>query len=142
MGLNLLKFLGFYGDDDDYDEEEDYGAERPAKRAKKLNNKKSRRDQEDNNINNNDIPSLVIFRGVPSDDMRSRLRDALRNGAILLLDLSELSERELEEEGRGFITFMGGVAFASGGSKLEIGHEQYIITPGDGMCEEWVAGDA
>lgn len=136
----LMQFLGFYGDDDDdYDNGDDYNAGgQPGKKPRK---QKQRRGENSSSGVNNNAPGLVLFKGVPSEAMRSRLRDALRDGTILMLDLSELSDRELDEEGRPFITFMGGVAFASGGRMDNIGREQYLVSPVEGMFEEWVEGD-
>lgn len=135
----LLNFLGFYGDDgDDYEDDEDYDVRneqaKPAKNSLRGKASKKSKKREANN------PGLVMFKGVPSEETKYKLRDALRSGTMLLLDLSELNDRELDEEGRQFRTFMGGVAFASGGHIAEIGREQYLVTPSEGMFEEWVEG--
>ena len=137
--FNVMKFLGFYGYDDDYDDDEDYEeAPQPKNKFKsKKQSGKNNMKQEANNNSGSNV-GLVMFKGVPSEDIKYQLRDALRSGVMLLLDLNELSDRELSEEGSAFITFMRGVAFACGGRMDTIGREQYLVSPVDGMFEEWV----
>ena len=126
----LLQLLGFSGDD--YENEDDhssYEEERPRSRKKSVRKGESR----------GPVPSpkLVFFKGVPSEDIKLRLRDVLLEGAMVLLDLQGL-EAERIEEGRNFINFMGGVAFAHKGLMERIGPSLFIITPREGMLQWWV----
>ena len=137
--FNVMKFLGFYGDED-YDDD-DLDEEMPQPKNKLKNKKQggnSSSQKSANNLSGSGNVGLVMFKGVPSEDIKYQLRDALRSGTMLLLDLSGLSDRELSEGGSAFITFMQGVAFASGGRMDNIGREQYLVSPLDGMFEEWV----
>ncbi|MBR1418078.1 MAG: cell division protein SepF [Synergistaceae bacterium] len=138
MFSNVMKFLGFYGDDD-YDDDDDLD-EMPQPKNKFKNKKQGAKSNSRPGANDSGSGNvgLVMFKGVPSEDIKYQLRDALRNGTMLLLDLSELSDRELSEGGSAFITFMRGVAFASGGRMDNIGREQYLVSPLDGMFEDWV----
>ena len=56
---------------------------------------------------------------------------------MILLDLHELDLQSFEEIGRPFINFMGGVAFAHKGRMEFIEPAFYIVTPHEGMFEEW-----
>ena len=132
MLRRLMQVLGFYGDDDYVDESEDYEVEEQRTAAKRPN---ARRRDEPHPVS---APRLVFFKGVPSESIKLRLRDALLNGIMVLLDLHELDPREFEEEGRPFINFMGGVAFAHKGRMEYIEPAMYLVTPHEGMFEEWV----
>ena len=128
----LLQLLGFYGDDyDSEDDYSDYEEERP--KSKKKSGKK------DEPRGRGIPPKLVFFKGVPTEDIKLRLRDVLLDGAMVLLDLQGL-EADRIEEGRNFINFMGGVAFAHKGLMERIGPSLFIITPREGMLQWW-AGD-
>ena len=132
---NLMQFLGFYGDDDDYDEPEDYQEEQVRPRKQKtLPQGQKRREPASPAA----PKGLILFKGIPSENAKFRLSEALREGSIILLDLHELDPRELEEQGRPFITFMGGVAYASGGRIELIEPAHYLVMPRDGIFEEWV----
>ncbi len=138
MKLNLMKFLGFETDDD-YDENEDYdnSKSRSGSRSGSQNSSRNTRrrepdDARDSNLNHDhdrNSPALIMFKGIPNDQEKKVLRDAFNNGAMLLLDLHELSQRDFEEEGRRFITFMGGMAFNRGGEIEFIEPSQYIVVP-------------
>ncbi len=140
----LMQLLGFYGDDD-YDDADDYQEEEPRSRKQLKQQRPSRQrpaapsGEEDRYPSS--TPGLVLFKGVPSEDVKLRLREALKDGAIILLDLHELSQREFEEQGRPFITFMGGVAFARGGHMEFLEPALYLVMPREGMFQEWVEED-
>ena len=126
----LLQLLGFSGDDyENEDDHSNYEEERPRSRKKNVRKGEPR----------GPVPSpkLVFFKGVPSEDIKLRLRDVLLEGAMVLLDLQGL-EAERIEEGRNFINFMGGVAFAHKGLMERIGPSLFIITPREGMLQWWV----
>ena len=124
----LLQLLGFYGEDyDNEDDNSDYEEERSKK------NKSGRKNEPRGQTV---PPKLVFYKGVPSEDIKLRLRDALLDGAMVLLDLQGLEAKRLEE-GRSFINFMGGVAFAHKGVMERIGPSLFIITPREGMLQWW-----
>ena len=127
----MTKILGFEGEDDYRDDYEDDA--RPV--VKKQG--QARREA---------YPAasrkLVLFKGVPSEGIKRRLSEAMKDGTMILLDLHELNQKEFEEEGRPFITFMSGVAYARGGRTEFIEPAQYLVTPHDGMFEEWVEEEA
>ena len=128
---NFLRFLGFYGND--YEEEDDEYPEyeeEPSRTAKKNRGKKEEPRKKA------ETPKLVFFKGVPSEGIRLRLRDALLEGAMVLLDLQGLPAERVEE-GRTFINFMGGVAFAHKGLIERIGSSLFLITPREGMLQWW-----
>ncbi len=137
MKLNLMKFLGFETDDDDYDENDDYenSKSRSGSRSGSQNSSRNTRrrepdDARDSNPNHDrNSPALIMFKGIPNDQEKKVLRDAFNSGTMLLLDLHELSQRDFEEEGRRFITFMGGMAFNRGGEIEFIEPSQYIVVP-------------
>lgn len=124
----LMQFLGLDNDDDYDDESEDYVEEQPRSSKKQRSGKRDYGSVE---------PRLVMFRGVPSESDRLKLRDAFRNGAMILLDLRDLNDRDFEELGRPLVNFMGGVAFASGGTMECIEPAQFIVTPREGMFVAW-----
>ena len=129
---NLMQFLGF--DNEDYEEPEEYSEEsaRIARKQKPQNQGKRREEAYPAS------PGLILFKGVPSEGNKFKLSEALRDGIMILLDLHELDAREMEEQGRPFITFMGGVAYARGGRVEFIEPAQYLVMPRDGMFEEWI----
>jgi FtsZ-interacting cell division protein YlmF len=123
--------LGFYGDD--YEEEEDeyldYEEEQP-RAARKVKGKK------EDPRKKAETPKLIFFKGVPSEGIKLRLRDALLEGAMVLLDLHGLPADRVDE-GRIFINFMGGVAFAHKGLIERISSSLFLITPREGMLQWW-----
>ena len=126
----LMQILGFDGDE--YDDEEEYVEEPPRPSRKPSGQGKRPKEQRFS-----DAPRLVLFRGVPSEKIKLRLRDALLDGVMILLDLHDLDSRQFEEVGQPFINFMGGVAFAHKGCMEFIEPAHYLVTPGEGMFEEW-----
>ena len=125
----LMQILGFYGDED-YDEpEERYG--------EKTQNFKKNQGRKREELQPQAPLRMVFFKGVPSEESKLRLRDILLDGVMILLDLHELTPQEFEETGRSFINFMGGVAFAHRGRMEFIEPALYIVTPHEGMFEEW-----
>ena len=49
---------------------------------------------------------MVFFKGVPSEEIKLKLRDALLDGVMILLDLHDLDPQSFEKEGRPFINFI------------------------------------
>jgi len=128
----LLQLFGFYGDDyEDEDDYSDYEEERPKSTAKK-----SKSGKKDEPRGKTISPKLVFFKGVPSEEIKLKLRDVLLDGAMVLLDLHGLDSERIDE-GRNFINFMGGVAFAHKGLMERIGPSLFIITPHEGMLQWW-----
>ena len=127
----LLQLFGFYGENYDEDDDSDYEEERTKPAGKK--NKPVKKDESRSKVFS---PKLVFFKGVPSEEIKLKLRDVLLNGAMVLLDLQGLDSDRIEE-GRNFITFMGGVAFAHKGLMERIGSYLFIITPHEGMLQWW-----
>ena len=128
----LLQLLGFYGEDyDNEDDNSDYEEDRSRSMGKK-----SKPARKDDSRGQAIPPKLVFFKGVPSDNVRLKLRDALLDGAMVLLDLQGL-EAERIDDGRNFINFMGGVAFAHKGVMERIGPSLFVITPREGMLQWW-----
>ena len=128
----LLQLLGFYGED--YDNEDDN--ENLEEGRSKSADKKDKSGRKNEPKGQAAPPKLVFYKGVPSEDIKLRLRDALLDGAMVLLDLQGLEAKRLEE-GRSFINFMGGVAFAHKGVMERIGPSLFIITPREGMLQWW-----
>ncbi|MBQ3403553.1 MAG: cell division protein SepF [Synergistaceae bacterium] len=131
--MNIMKFFGFDTDDDDYDEDDGYTEEKRRKQP-------SRREppsRSSTSGNSNAAGKLILFNGVASDNDKRRLREAFNNGAMILIDLHEMNQREFEEAGKDFITFMGGVAFARNGEMKFIEPSQYLVTPRSEMFEVW-----
>ena len=127
----LLQLFGFYGEDyENEDDYSDYEEERPkpTKRSKSV-----RKEEPKGKVVS---PKLVFFKGVPSEEIKLKLRDVLLDGAMVLLDLQGLNSERIEE-GRNFINFMGGVAFAHKGVMERIGPSLFIITPHEGMLQWW-----
>ena len=132
--MNLMKFFGFENDEDDYDDSDDY-KEEPRR-------KPSSRKEAPSRVSSSGSPSsaggkLILFNGVASDNDKRRLREAFNNGAMILIDLHTLNQREFDEDGKDFITFMGGVAFARNGELKFIEPAQYLVTPRPDMFEVW-----
>jgi FtsZ-interacting cell division protein YlmF len=125
------RFFGF-GEDDYEEEDEEYpDYEEGQPRTTKKN--KGKREEPRKRA---DSPKLVFFKGVPSEGIKLRLRDALLEGTMVLLDLQGLPAERVEE-GRAFINFMGGVAFAHKGLIERIGASLFLITPREGMLQWW-----
>lgn len=129
--MNIMRFFGF-DDEDDYDDNEDYTEER---------RKKSNRSSSRSSGSSPSTPAgkLIVYNyfigNAALDSDKIHLRDEFNKGAMILVDLHELTQREYEEEGKDFITFIGGIAFARGGIMTYLEPSQYLFTPGPGMCE-------
>ena len=130
--MNIMKIFGFENDDDDYDDNDDYQEE---KRPPRKSPAKSSRSSSQGNPNASG--KLILFNGVATDSDKRRLREAFNNGAMILIDLHTLNQREFDEDGKDFITFMGGVAFARNGELKFIEPAQYLVTPRADMFESW-----
>jgi len=130
--LNIMRFFGFDGEDD-YDDSDDYIEER-----KKRKSGRGSRSSGDSNS----AGKLIIYnyRSETLSTDKIHLREEFNKGAMILVDLHELNQRQYEEEGKAFITFMNGVAFARDGVTTFIEPAQYLFTPGQGMCEVWPEG--
>ena len=133
--MNIMKFFGFENDDEDYDDDDSYQEER---RTPKKSPAKSTRSSSQGNPNA--AGRLIRYKGVAPDADKHRLRDAFNEGAMILIDLNELDQREFEETGKDFITFMGGIAFSRGGKVNFIEPAQYLLTPRADMYETWPEG--
>ncbi|MBQ7193148.1 MAG: cell division protein SepF [Synergistaceae bacterium] len=129
--MNLMKFFGFENDEDDYDDNEDYDHRSSKSSSRKDSSSRS------SSGNPNAVGKLILFNGVASDTDKRRLREAFNNGAMILIDLHELNQREFDEFGKEFITFMGGVAFARNGEMKFIEPDQYLVAPRTDMFEIW-----
>lgn len=129
--MNLMKFFGFENDEDDYDDSDDYTDDRRKKPSRKDNTSRP------SSGNSAAQGKLILFNGVASDAEKRRLREAFNNGALILIDLHKLNQREYEEQGKEFITFMGGLAFARNGDIKFIEPAQYIVMPRVDMYEVW-----
>ena len=136
--MNIMKFFGFENDDDDYDDNDDYSEEkRPAKKSQPKRDNPSRSSSQGNSHAGG---RLILFKGVADDNNKRRLRDAFNDGAMILIDLHELDQREFEERGREFIMFWNGIAFARKGEIKFIEPAQYLVTPHAEMFEIWPEG--
>ena len=133
--MNLMKFFGFENDEDDYDENDDYKEEPRKKSSRKETSSRT------SSGNPNAGGKLILFNGIASDSDKRRLREAFNNGAMILIDLHTLNQREFDEDGKDFITFMGGVAFARNGELKFIEPAQYLVTPRPDMFEVWPEGE-
>ena len=133
--MNFMKFFGFENDEDDYDENDDYKEEPRKKSSRKETSSRT------SSGNPNAGGKLILFNGIASDNDKRRLREAFNNGAMILIDLHTLNQREFDEDGKDFITFMGGVAFARNGELKFIEPAQYLVTPRPDMFEVWPEGD-
>lgn len=127
-----MKFFGFDTDEDDYDDTDDY-----EERRRKPSSRKEGSSRSSSQGNPNAAGRLILFNGIASDNDKRRLREAFNDGAMILIDLHELNQMEFEEEGKDFITFMGGVAFARSGELKFIEPAQYLVTPRADMFEVW-----
>ena len=132
--MNIMKFFGFEADDDDYDDD-DYQEERRTPRKSPSRREGASRSSSQGNPGA--AGRLILYRGVANDKDKKRLREAFNDGAMILIDLHELDQREYEESGKEFITFMGGLAFARNGEVKYIEPSQYLITPRSDMFEFW-----
>ncbi len=134
--MNFMKFFGFENDEDDYDDSDDY-KEEPRKKS-------SRKETSSRTSSGGSISGgkLILFNGIASDNDKRRLRNAFNNGAMILIDLHTLNQREFDEDGKDFITFMGGLAFAREGELRFIEPAQYLVTPRHDMFEVWPEGGA
>ena len=127
--------FGFDNDDDDYEDKEDYTDDRRKTTSRRSDSSRS-------NSGGTNSGKIIIYNyngQVPNND-RKRLCDAFNDGAMILIDLHNVNQRQFEEEGKDFITFMGGVAFARSGEMKFIEPSQYLLTPRINMCEVWPEG--
>ncbi len=134
--MNFMKFFGFENDEDDYDDSDDY-KEEPRKKSPSRKDSSSRPAAGNPNAGG----KLILFNGIASDSDKRRLREAFNNGAMILIDLHTLNQRDFDEDGKDFITFMGGVAFARNGELRFIEPAQYLVTPRSDMFEVWPEGE-
>lgn len=125
-----MKFFGFENDEDDYDDSDDYTDDRRKKPSRKDSPSRP-------SGGSSSVGRLILFNGVATDSDKKRLREAFNNGAMILVDLHTLNQREYEEEGKEFVTFMGGLAYAHEGEMKFIEPAQYIFTPHTGMFDVW-----
>ena len=132
--MNFMKFFGFDNDEDDYDENEDYTEE---KRTRKTTRRESRSGSGSSGVTG----KLILYKGIPGETDKRRLRDAFNDGAMILVDFHELNQREFDDGGKDFISFMGGMAFNRGGKVEFIEPAQYLVTPREGMYESWTEGE-
>ena len=128
--MNLMKFFGFENDEDDYDDSDDYTEEKRRKPARKDSPSKP-------SGGSGSVGRLILFNGVATDSDKKRLREAFNSGAMILVDLHTLNQREFDEQGKEFVTFMGGLAYAHEGEMKFIEPAQYIFTPRTGMFDVW-----
>ena len=131
--MNIMRIFGFDGDEDDYDDNEDYD----RRGSKSSSRKDSSSRSSSGSGNSNAVGKLILFNGVASDTDKRRLREAFNEGAFVLIDLNNLDNREYEESGRDFVTFMGGVAFARGVEIVQIKPAQFLLSPRADMFEAW-----
>ncbi len=136
--MNIMKFFGFETDEDDYDDNDDYTDD---KRRKSSSSRRESSSRSGSSGSSSSSGKLILFNGVASDNDKRRLREAFNNGAMILIDLHELNQREFDEDGKDFITFMGGVAFARNGELKFIEPAQYLVTPRADMFEVWPEED-
>ncbi|MBQ7595007.1 MAG: cell division protein SepF [Synergistaceae bacterium] len=141
--MNLMKFFGFDDADDDYDDDDEY-EERERKEEKQERRKKSSQRRENSrsasssgSVSSSSAGKLILYNGIANDEDKRKLCDAFNDGAMILIDLHTLSQRDFEERGERFITFMGGIAYARKGDLKYIEPAQYLITPREGMFEIW-----
>ena len=131
--MNIMKLFGFDSDEDDYDDNDEYEERRKKPAPRKENSSRS----------GSSSGKLILFnvRAAVADEDKRRLCDEFNNGAMILIDMHELTQRDYEEFGHSFITFMKGVAFARGGDGRGIDPAQFILTPRAGMFEVWPKED-
>lgn len=136
--MNIMRMFGFENEEDDYEDNEDYTDDR-RKGTPRRTRESSSRSGSGSSGNGGKIIIYNYNGSVPDNDKR-RLREAFNEGAMILIDLHNLNQRQFEEEGKDFITFMGGVAFARNGEMKFIEPSQYLVTPHTDMCEVWPEG--
>ena len=129
--MNIMRFFGFDNDDDDY------GDEIYTEDRKKKTSGRGLRSSSDTPGGRAGKLIVYNYNLATLQEDKIRLREELNRGAMILVDVHELNQRQYDEEGKDFITFMSGVAFARGGENTYIAPAQYIFTPGKGMCEIW-----
>ena len=133
--MNIMRMFGFDNEEDDYEDKEDYTEDRRKPTGRRSDSSRSGSGSAGNG-------KIIIYNyngPVPNND-RKRLCDAFNDGAMILIDLHNVNQRQFEEEGKDFITFMGGVAFARSGEMKFIEPSQYLLTPRTNMCEIWPEG--
>ena len=125
--MNIMRFFGFENDEDDYDDNDDYTEDRRKK------------NQARGSRGSGQMGKLIVYNynSATLNNDKIHLREEFNKGAMILVDLHELSQREYDAEGKDFITFMGGVAFARNGDMKFIDPAQYLFTPATGMSEIW-----
>ena len=125
-----MRFFGFDNDEDDYDDNEDYTQER--EKRKKINRSSSRPSS-----GSYSGGKLVVYNynKMTLNSDKIYLRDEFDKGAMILVNVNGLTPREYEEDGKDFITFMGGIAFGRGGLMTFIEPAFYLFTPATGMSE-------
>ena len=135
--MNIMRMFGFDADEDDYEEKDDYTDDR-----RKTTSRRTRDDSTRSGSGNSNMGKIIIYNynGQVPNNERKRLCDAFNDGAMILIDLHNVNQRQFEEEGKDFITFMGGVAFARSGEMKFIEPSQYLLTPRTNMCEVWPEG--
>ena len=131
-----MKFFGFETDEDDYDDYDDAPEEKRTRKPAPKRESQSRT----SSGNTRSAGRLIVYNGIADDNDKRRLREAFNDGAMILIDLHMLNQREFDEQGKDFITFMGGVAFARNGEIKYLEPAQYIVTPSTGMFEIWPEG--
>lgn len=134
--MNIMKIFGFENDDDDYDDNDDYTEDTRSSRKSQA----KRESRSPSQGKSNSAGRLILYKGVADDNDKIRLRDAFNDGAMILVDLHELDQRQYEEFGKDFITFLGGIAFARNGDRKFIEPAQYLFTPRHDMFEAWPEG--
>ena len=132
----LLQLFGFYEDEEEGGEDgyADYEPEVREVRVRSARKASPGKKSEPRPVPFS--PKLIFYQGIPPENIKLRLRDYLLDGAMILLDIHDL-EAEHTEEGRNFINFMRGVAFAHKGESRNIGSGLYAITPREGMLQCW-----
>ena len=135
--MNFMKIFGFENDDDDYDDDDYTEDTRSSKKSPAKRDSSSRSSSQGKSIAGG---RLILYKGVADDNDKARLRDAFNDGAMILVDLHELDQRQYEEFGKDFITFLGGIAFARKGDRKFIEPAQYLFTPRPDMFEAWPEG--
>ncbi len=137
--MNIMKFFGFDTDEDDYDDYDDTTEEKRTPRKQSAGKREAASSRTPSG-NANAAGRIIIYNGIANDNDKRRLREAFNDGAMILIDMHLLNQREFDEEGKDFITFMGGVAFARNGEIKYIEPAQYLVTPRAGMYEIWPEG--
>ena len=133
--MNIMKFFGFETDEDDYDDYDDTAEEKRTPR--KQSSGKREASSSRSSSGSSSTGRIIVYNGIANDNDKRRLCEAFNDGAIILIDMHLLNQREFDEEGKDFITFMGGVAFARKGEIKFIEPAQYLLTPRIGMYEIW-----